>query len=380
MSNEEEGILKPISIKVIGVGGAGGNVIERLVASGMRGADLMVANTDRQALCGARATTQLSLGDTYTRGLGAGGDPLVGQAAAEESQAQLYAALAGADMVFIVAGMGGGTGTGAAPVIAQIARELGALTVAMVTRPFAFEGRRREGVAEQGIAQLRAIADTIIIVPNERLVQASSRGTSVVQAFGLADNVLRLGIQGIIDLIVQHGMINVDFADIRAIMSEAGAALLGIGVGSGADRTAEAVRRAMSCPLLEGRIEGAHRLLLNITGDDQIGMLEINRGAELVARTVDREANIIFGAMIDPTLPEGKIKVTLVATGFSPTPEIAVRQRAPTLAVPVLRGEPQLSAAGAYALQSAPALPAARLAGGDEQIDLPPFLLRFRRS
>lgn len=380
MSSEREASLKPISIRVIGVGGAGGNVIDRLIAGGIRGADLLSANTDRQALHSGQARTQICLGEQATRGLGAGGDPLVGQAAAEESQEQLRLAISGADMVFIVAGMGGGTGTGAAPIIAQVARDMGILSVGMVTRPFAFEGRRRARVAEQGIAQLRTIVDTMIIVPNERLIQAATRTTSVIQAFGLADNVLRYGIQGIIDLISQHGLINVDFADIRAIMSEAGTALLGIGVGSGPDRVVDAVRRAMACPLLEGRIEGTSRLLLNITGGSDLGLFEVNRGAELAVRTIDREANIIFGATINPQLPEGKVKVTLVATGFTAPAEARPRQHsAAAPAQPADQGQQPGSAVGQ--LERAPARqPAQAGRPTDNPDDIPPFLLRFRRS
>jgi cell division protein FtsZ len=350
----QEGGPRQIAIRVVGVGGAGGSVVDRLIAGGLKGTDLIAVNTDIQALRGARATTRICIGEACTRGLGAGGDPLVGQEAAEESRSLMRAALAGADMVFIVAGMGGGTGTGAAPVVAQVARELGALTVGVVTRPFGFEGQRRAKVAEQGIAQLRTIADTIIIVPNERIVQAAARSTSVIQAFSLADGVLRYGIQGLVDLITSHGMINVDFADIRAIMSESGPALLGIGVGDGADRAVEAVRRAMACPLLEGRIDGAHRLLLNITGGEDLGLLEINRAAEIAARAIDREANIIFGAMIDPALPSGKVKVTLVATGFAGAPAAPARQHTPAIRQPAL-------------------IPAE--AG---TLDTPPFLLRLR--
>ncbi|MEI7770292.1 MAG: cell division protein FtsZ [Chloroflexales bacterium] len=381
ISAQEESGVRQIAIRVVGVGGAGGNVIDRLIAGGLKGADLIAVNTDTQALQGSRATTQICLGVQCTRGLGAGGNPQVGQVAAEESQNQLREALAGADMVFIVAGMGGGTGTGAAPVVAQIARDLGALTVGVVTRPFAFEGQRRAKVAEQGIAQLRTIADTIIIVPNERLIQASSRTTSMVQAFGMADSVLRYGIQGLVDLIVQHGLINVDFADIRAIMGESGPALLGIGVGDGADRATEAVRRAMSCPLLEGRIEGARRLLLNITGGEDLGLFEINRAAELATRTIDSEANIIFGAMIDPTLPRGKVKATLVATGFGGAPAAAARRPAPAETGQIAHAERQVSAAGIQALQRAPALNLSPSGPSEaDRIDLPPFLLRFHRS
>jgi cell division protein FtsZ len=381
MTIEHEDSLRPIAIRVVGVGGAGGNVVDRLIAGGIRGAEMIAINTDVQALQAARAPTRISLGEKCTRGLGAGGNPMIGQEAAEESQAQLREALAGADMVFIVAGMGGGTGTGAAPVVAQVAREMGLLTVGVVTRPFDFEGRRRAKVAEQGIAQLRTIVDTIVIVPNERLIQASSRTTSMVQAFGLADTVLRYGIQGLVDLISQHGMINVDFADIRTIMGESGPALLGIGVGTGPDRAVEAVRRAMACPLLEGRVEGARRLLLNLTGGEDLGLFEVNRAAELVSRVIDSEANIIFGAMIDPGLQGGKVKATLVATGFSGAPAAKAPPRRPALSEPEqpVRAELQLSAAGLQALKNAPAftMPSPGHPTPDP-IDLPPFLMRFR--
>ncbi len=396
----EDGVRR-IAIKVVGVGGAGGNVVDQLIAGGLKGAELITVNTDTQALKGSQAATRICLGEACTRGLGAGGNPLVGQKAAEESQAELRAALANADMVFIVAGMGGGTGTGAAPVVVQVARDLGILTVGMVTRPFEFEGRHRAKVAEQGIAQLRTIADTIIIVPNERIIQAASRTTSVVQAFGLADSVLRYGIQGLVDLIVKHGMINVDFADIRTIMGESGPALLGIGVGDGQDRAVEAVRRAMACPLLEGRIDGARRLLLNITGGEDLGILEVHRAVELISHTIDPDANFIFGAMIDSTIPGGKVKATLIATGFDGVPAATPARRPSTpaevrppayverpIAATAAREtgrlgpiERPISAAVAQAIQSVPAfnLPSSDFSATDP-IDLPPFLRRFRRS
>ncbi|EFO81562.1 cell division protein FtsZ [Oscillochloris trichoides DG-6] len=382
--------LQPITIKVIGVGGAGGNVVIRLLGSGMQGADLIAVNTDYQALQVAHAATQICLGESTTRGLGAGGDPAVGQLAAQESQSYIREALAGADMVFVVAGMGGGTGTGAAPVVAQIARELGALTVGIVTRPFKFEGNRRAKVAEDGINQLRSITDTIITIPNDRIVQASARNTSITQAFGMADQVLHYGIQGIIDLITRHGMINVDFADIRAIMSEAGSALLGIGVGSGPNRTADAVRRAMACPLLEGRIEGASRLLLNIAANDDVGLFEIHHGAEMVAKTVDTNANIIFGAMIDPSLPPGMVKATLVATGFRPTPPEApqppkptrllkrIAPRQPSVPFPAMPPAP-VSLPQPVARPSFPPVMPAIAASEAAQYELPPFLMRANR-
>ncbi len=383
--------LQPITIKVIGVGGAGGNVILRLLGSGIQGADLIAVNTDYQALQVAHAATQICLGETTTRGLGAGGDPFVGQLAAQESQRYIREALAGADMIFVVAGMGGGTGTGAAPVVAQIAREMGALTVGIVTRPFKFEGSRRAKVAEQGINQLRTMTDTIITIPNDRIVQASERNTSITQAFGMADQVLHFGIQGIIDLITRHGMINVDFADIRTIMSEAGSALLGIGVGTGPSRIADAVRRAMACPLLEGRIEGASRLLLNIAANDDMGLFEIHHGADMVAKNVDTNANIIFGAMIDPSLPPGMVKATLVATGFRapPTPPPPhptkptrllkrIAPREPSVPFPshppVQASRPQIPTRPSF-----PPVTPDRAASEAAQYELPPFLMRATR-
>ncbi|NWF81355.1 MAG: cell division protein FtsZ [Chloroflexi bacterium] len=363
----------PVKIRVVGVGGAGGNVIDGLAAERIPAVDTLALNTDRQALEAGRASHRLALGETLTRGLGAGGDPRVGRQAAEESVALLHERLRGADMVFIAAGMGGGTGTGAAPIVAQVARDLGALCVALVTRPFAFEGRRRAQIAEQGIAQLRLAADTLIIVPNDRLIQAAARTTSMREAFGMADAVLRLGVQGLADLLSQRGLINVDFADVRTIMEQAGPALLGIGVAQGHDRVVEAVRRAMACPLLEGRLEGARRLLLNITGGNDLGLLEVHRAAELVARAVDPDANIIFGATIDPGHGSDLVKATLVATGFSERPASrpgraawlppGVTLSGPRAADPAA-GPPDGPAGATFA----------------DPLDVPPFLNRFKRS
>jgi cell division protein FtsZ len=346
-----------VAISVVGVGGAGGNVVDHMAGGLSSPVTTVALNTDRQALGASRAARRVVLGEASARGMGAGGDPGAGQRAAEESAGAIHESLRGADLVFIAAGLGGGTGTGAAPVVAAIARELGALTVALVTRPFGFEGRRRAAVAEQGIAQLRAIADTVVVVPNDRLVQLAARTTSIAEAFGRADSVLRLGVQGIADLMLQRGLINVDFADVRAVMGEAGPALLGIGVGQGPDRTVEAARRAMACPLLEGRLEGARRLLLNISGGDDLGLLEVHRAAELVGRTLDPDANIIFGAALDPSLKAGLVKVTLVATAF---------------------GEPR----GPEARQPVAVLPrpVAAAAPDPQSLDMPPFLLRFREQ
>jgi cell division protein FtsZ len=365
-----------VRIKVVGVGGAGGNVVDRLAADRSAAIETIALNTDSQALEGSRAGRCIVLGENATRGMGAGGNPGVGHNAAEECNAAIYEALRGADLVFIAAGMGGGTGTGAAPYVASLARELGALTIAVVTRPFEFEGSRRAAVAEQGIAQLRSIADTVVVIPNDRLVQVSSRDTSMVDAFAKADNVLRLGVQGIADIMLRRGLINVDFADVRAVMGEAGPALLGIGVAQGNDRAVEAVRRAMACPLLEGRLDGARRLLFNITGGEDMGLHEVNRGAELLKNTVDPDANIIFGTAIDPGLKAGYVKVTLLATGFSDLPQTQRRIAESRPHAVVEAPEPQ-RAQPVAAPSPRPLAVAAQIA---DSLDIPPFLRRHRRA
>ncbi len=368
-----------IGIKVVGVGGAGGNVVDRLAGQRIAAVDTLAVNTDRQALKAGRAKRLICLGESLTRGLGAGGDPAVGQQAAEASTEALFSALRGADLVFIAAGMGGGTGTGAAPVVAEVARQLGALTVALVTRPFEFEGRRRARVAEQGLAELRAVADTVIVVPNDRLLQAAARTTTVTEAFAMADSVLRHGVQSIADMVTRHGLINVDFADVRAIMGEAGPALLGIGLGRGPDRVVEAARRAMACPLLEGRLDGASRLLLNITGGEDLGLLEVQRAAELIARTVDPDANIIFGAVIDPILTGGQVRVTLVATGFSlDAPAVPRRTYADPQPALLEKSRRDAGPAPGQAVLPSPMAPKLTPAPGGDSLDIPPFLLRFR--
>ena len=377
-----------LNFKVVGVGGAGGNVIDRLVSDQIGNIETLAVNTDHQALRAGRAAQVVCLGEALTRGLGAGGDPSIGQQAAEASIGALTEALRGADLVFIAAGMGGGTGTGAAPIVAQVARELGALTVALVTRPFAFEGRRRAQVAEQGLSQLRTIADTVIVVPNDRLLEAAARTTTVQEAFGMADAVLRHGVQSIADIVTRHGLINVDFADVRAIMGQAGPALLGIGVGHGPDRTAEAARRAMACPLLEGRLEGARRLLLTITGGEDLGLLEIQRAAEIVASLVDPDANIIFGAVIDPSFTTGQVRVTLVATGFSlneAPPSLAPRATVASPVPPAPKFFDQSRATPAPSPRPSPlptpmaVRPFTPRPPVEDALDIPPFLQRFGR-
>jgi cell division protein FtsZ len=302
-------------IKVVGVGGGGTNAVNRMVDAGLAGVEFIAVNTDAQALMMTDADVKIQVGAQVTRGLGAGADPEIGFAAAQESRDELKEALKGADMVFVTAGEGGGTGTGGAPVVAELGQEIGALTVGVVTRPFAFEGRKRADQAERGIDQLRDRVDTLITIENDRLLQVVERQTSVVEAFGMADDILRQGVQGITDLITEPGLVNLDFADVRTIMRDAGSALMGIGRASGENRAAEAARIAVSSPLLEASIEGATGILLNITGGPDIGLFEVNEAAEVVTGAADQNANVIFGAVIDDS-QGGEVQVTVIATGF----------------------------------------------------------------
>ncbi|MDO9556823.1 MAG: cell division protein FtsZ [Coriobacteriia bacterium] len=303
-------------IKVVGIGGGGTNAVNRMVEANVKGVEFIAINTDAQALLMSDADYKVHVGVGLTKGLGAGADPDVGYQAAEENKAEIKEALQGADMVFITAGEGGGTGTGAAPVIAQIAKEeIGALTVAVVTRPFAFEGRKRALQAEEGIKRLKDYVDTLIIIPNDRLLQVAEKKTSILDAFRIADDVLRQGTQGITDLITVPGLINLDFADVRTIMQDAGSALMGIGLAAGENRAHEAAKAAISSPLLESSIEGAQGVLLSISGGSDLGLFEVNEAAEVVAAAASPEANIIFGAVIDDSLMD-QIRVTVIATGF----------------------------------------------------------------
>ena len=302
-------------IKVVGVGGGGTNAVNRMVDAGLSGVEFIAVNTDAQALMVCDADVKIHIGSAATRGLGAGADPAVGLAAAQESRDELKEALKGADMIFVTAGEGGGTGTGGAPVIAELGRELGALTVGVVTKPFNFEGRKRAQQAEQGIESLRDRLETLIVIENDRLLQVVEKQTSVVDAFRMADDVLRQGVQGITDLITVPGLVNLDFADVRTIMREAGSALMGIGTASGDNRAAEAARAAVSSPLLESSIEGATGILLNITGGPDIGLFEVNEAAEVVTSAADVNANVIFGAVIDEAMGDD-VRVTVIATGF----------------------------------------------------------------
>src|SRR5215212_6061720 len=301
-------------IKVCGVGGGGTNAVTRMVEAGLSGVEFIGVNTDAQALLMSEADVKIQIGSKGTRGLGAGANPEVGVAAATESRDELKEALKGADMVFVTAGEGGGTGTGAAPVVAELAKEVQALSVGVVTRPFTFEGRKQ---AEQGISTLAEQVDTLIVIENDRLRQVVEKRTSIIEAFRMADDVLRQGVQGITDLITVPGLVNLDFADVRTIMSDAGSALMGIGVASGENRAAEAARAAVSSPLLEASIEGATGVLLNITGGAELGLFEVNEAAEVVTGAADQNANVIFGAVIDDSLKD-EVRVTVIATGFGP--------------------------------------------------------------
>jgi cell division protein FtsZ len=302
-------------IKVVGVGGGGTNAVNRMVDAGLSGVEFIAINTDAQALLMCDADVKIQIGTTSTRGLGAGADPVVGRAAAQESRDELKEALKGADMIFVTAGEGGGTGTGGAPIVAELSKELSALTVGVVTKPFAFEGRTRAGQAEEGIQQLRDQVDTLIIIENDRLLEVVEKKTSIMDAFRMADDVLRQGVQGITDLITIPGLVNLDFADVRTIMREAGSALMGIGVASGEGRAAEAARAAVSSPLLETSVDGATGILLNVTGPTGIGLFEVNEAAEVVTGAADANANVIFGAVIDDSLGD-EVRVTVIATGF----------------------------------------------------------------
>jgi cell division protein FtsZ len=302
-------------IKVIGVGGGGCNAVNRMIDEGLQGIEFIAVNTDGQALLQSKAQIRVRVGDKVTRGLGAGGNPEIGRKSAEESAEELYEVLKGSDMVFVTAGMGGGTGTGAAPIVAQIAKEVGALTIGVVTRPFTFEGSRRATSAETGISKLKEHADTLIVIPNDRLLQMVDKRSSLHDAFRLADDVLRQGIQGISELITVPGLINLDFADVRAIMSEGGAALMAVGRASGEERAREAAEKAISSQLLDITIDGARGILFNVTGGPNLTLFEVNQAAAIIKETAHPDVNLIFGAVIDPNLAD-EVRITVIATGF----------------------------------------------------------------
>jgi cell division protein FtsZ len=346
-------------IKVCGVGGGGTNAVTRMVEAGLSGVEFIAVNTDAQALQMSEADVKIHIGAKSTRGLGAGADPSVGLEAATESRDELKESLKGSDMVFVTAGEGGGTGTGGAPVVAELAKEVGALTVGVVTRPFSFEGRKRAQQAEQGINTLADKVDTLIVIENDRLLQVVEKRTSIVDAFRLADDVLRQGVQGITDLITVPGLVNLDFADVRTIMSEAGSALMGIGNASGENRAAEAARAAVSSPLLGASIEGATGVLLNVTGGPDIGLFEVNEAAEVVTSAADQNANVIFGAVIDESKGE-EVTVTVIATGFGD------RRRRRRREVPAFAAERERPPSRRPQTDTS-------FEGGDD-LDVPPFL------
>jgi len=347
-------------IKVIGVGGGGNNAVNRMIDAGLRGVDFIAVNTDKQALFLSKANTKIQIGDKLTKGLGAGANPDIGEKAANESRDEIAMAIKDADMVFVTAGMGGGTGTGGAPVIAQIAKELGILTVGVVTKPFMFEGRKRMQQAERGIDNLRAVVDTLVTIPNDRLLHIADKKTTMLEAFRLADDVLRQGVQGISDLIAVPGLINLDFADVKTIMLEQGLAHMGIGRGAGENKAEDAAKQAISSPLLETSIEGAKGVLLNITGGPDLGLQEVNTAAELIQNSADPEATIIFGAVIDENLKDELI-ITVIATGFDKTPEFKKPGKL-------------IDASEASAAVKSPAKPAE----DEDGLDIPIFLKRNR--
>ncbi|MEK5443216.1 cell division protein FtsZ [Fredinandcohnia sp. FSL W7-1320] len=329
------------TIKVIGVGGGGNNAVNRMIEHGVQGVEFIAVNTDAQALNLSKAEIKMQIGGKLTRGLGAGANPEVGKKAAEESREQIEEALKGADMVFVTAGMGGGTGTGAAPVIAQISKDLGALTVGVVTRPFTFEGRKRQTQAAGGIGAMKESVDTLIVIPNDRLLEIVDKNTPMLEAFREADNVLRQGVQGISDLIAVPGLINLDFADVKTIMSNRGSALMGIGVATGENRAAEAAKKAISSPLLETSIDGAQGVLMNITGGTNLSLYEVQEAADIVASASDQEVNMIFGSVINENLKE-EIVVTVIATGFTEAEVNPTRPVRPSLSTkPQAQAQPQ---------------------------------------
>jgi cell division protein FtsZ len=349
-------VENPAQIKVLGIGGGGSNAVNRMIEQGIQGVEFVAINTDAQALMLSNAPQRLRIGDKLTKGLGSGGHPEVGEKAATESAEEMKALLKGADMIFVTCGMGGGTGTGAASVVARLARESGALTIGVVTKPFTFEGNRRRKVADDGIARLRESVDTLIVIPNDRLLQVVDKKASIQQAFRVADDVLRQGIQGISELITIPGLINLDFADVRTIMSEGGSALMAIGQASGENRAQNAAEQAIHSALLDVSIDGAQGILFNVTGGPDLSLYEVNEAAEIIRRTADPDANIIFGAVVDPDLKDG-IRITVIATGFDAIKE----ERKPTAA-------------------EASTIPFPQRTYNRDDLDIPAFLRRARQQ
>jgi cell division protein FtsZ len=357
-------------IKVLGVGGGGSNAVNRMIAEGLQGVEFVAVNTDAQALMLSHAENRVRIGDKLTKGLGSGGDPVIGAKAAEESGDDLYEVVDGADMVFITAGMGGGTGTGGAPIIARVAREAGALTIGVVTKPFTFEGTRRRNVAEEGIERLKEQVDTLIAIPNDRLLEIVDRRASIQEAFRIADDVLRQGIQGISELITVPGLINLDFADVRSIMAEGGAALMAIGHGEGDDKAVEAAERAIASSLLDVTIDGARGILFNVTGGTDLTLFDVNEAAEIIRQTAHPDANIIFGAVIDDSLTD-EIHITVIATGF----DAATHERSAVLhKVAIPTAEPKVGK------RTVPVSDFPVRTIDSENLDIPAFLRKHVRS
>ncbi|QQK80606.1 cell division protein FtsZ [Salicibibacter cibi] len=372
-------------IKVIGVGGGGSNAVNRMIENGLQGVEFIAVNTDSQALSLSQADTKLQLGGKLTRGLGAGANPEIGKKAAEESKEQMEESLTGADMVFITAGMGGGTGTGAAPVIAEVAREIGALTVGVVTRPFTFEGKKRSTHASEGIETLKENVDTLIVIPNDRLLEIVDKSTPMLEAFREADNVLRQGVQGISDLIATPGLINLDFADVKTIMSEKGSALMGIGIATGESRAGEAAKKAISSPLLETSVDGAQGVLMNITGGSDLSLFEVHEAAEIVSDASDPEVNMIFGSVINENLKD-EVLVTVIATGFNEgtekrgrpgkSQETGGRRTSPQQQAPQRPQQTQQQPA----FEEEPERSSGRQEEDQDSLDIPAFLRNRRRN
>ena len=360
----EQGFNHLATIKVIGVGGGGNNAVNRMIDHGMNNVEFIAINTDGQALNLSKAQSKIQIGEKLTRGLGAGANPEIGKKAAEESREQIEDAIQGADMVFVTAGMGGGTGTGAAPVVAKIAKEMGALTVGVVTRPFSFEGRKRQTQAAAGVEAMKAAVDTLIVIPNDRLLDIVDKSTPMMEAFKEADNVLRQGVQGISDLIAVSGEVNLDFADVKTIMSNQGSALMGIGVSSGENRAIEAAKKAISSPLLETSIVGAQGVLMNITGGESLTLFEAQEAADIVQDAADEDVNMIFGTVINPELQD-EIVVTVIATGFNEKTSRNVKPQTQSFGTPTREREETSSTSSFTSTQET---------SREENLDVPSFL------
>ena len=374
-SDQNFNLSSTATIKVIGVGGAGNNAVDRMIEAGIRNVDFISVNTDKQALDRSKANSKIQIGEKLTRGLGAGANPDIGSQAAEESKAEIAEVLKGADMVFITAGMGGGTGTGAAPIVASTARQLGILTIGVVTKPFTFEGKKRLAQAEKGVNSLKGEVDSLVVIPNDKLLQVIDRKTSMVEAFRMADDVLRQGVQGISDLISVPGLINLDFADVKKIMIDQGMAHMGIGVASGENRAEDAAKQAIQSPLLETTIEGARGIIISITGGSDMGLQEANTAAELIERSVDPEAEIIFGANIDDSMGD-EIQITVIATGFEKEEERRIGSQYENIVAEAWKKRNERNLSSISSSPSSNSIISNVNTGNDStySLDIPPFL------